>query len=129
MATAIAFSNASLVMIWRGRMPGLDQCDDRTPGLVREVVAAAVDGRCAGRPGSDMPSASATDAIVLAVNIPAHEPSVGQARFSISPSSLLDQRARRARADGLEDAHDVEGLVLVVAGQDRARRRGTPTAR
>ena len=36
-----------------------------------------------------MPIASATDAIVLAVNIPAHEPSVGQARFSISPSSLI----------------------------------------
>ena len=39
-------------------------------------------------PGSDMPSASAADAIVLAVNIPAQEPSVGHARFSISPSSF-----------------------------------------
>ncbi len=37
-----------------------------------------------------MPIASAIDAIVLAVNIPAHEPSVGHARFSISPSSLTD---------------------------------------
>ena len=35
-----------------------------------------------------MPSASPTDAIVFAVNIPAHEPSVGHARFSISPSSF-----------------------------------------
>ena len=30
-----------------------------------------------------MPMASATDAIVLAVNMPAHEPSVGQAFSSI----------------------------------------------
>jgi hypothetical protein len=35
-----------------------------------------------------MPIASLTDAIVLAVNIPAHEPSVGHARRSISPSSF-----------------------------------------
>ena len=39
-------------------------------------------------PGSDIPIASPTDAIVFAVNIPAHEPSVGQARISISPSSF-----------------------------------------
>ena len=39
-------------------------------------------------PGSDMPSASPIDAIVLAVNMPAHEPSVGQACISISPSSF-----------------------------------------
>ena len=38
--------------------------------------------------GSDIPIASPTDAIVLAVNIPAQEPSVGQARRSISPSSF-----------------------------------------
>ena len=38
-------------------------------------------------PGSDIPIASATDAMVFAVNMPPHEPSPGQARRSISPSS------------------------------------------
>ena len=71
-------------------------------------------------PGSDMPSASAADAIVLAVNIPAHEPSVGQARRLDLAELVLGQRAGGARADRLEHAHDVEGLVLVVTGEDRA---------
>ena len=35
-----------------------------------------------------MPSASPIEAIVFAVNMPAHEPSVGHARISISPSSF-----------------------------------------
>ena len=35
-----------------------------------------------------MPSASATDAMVLAVNMPAQLPSDGHARRSISPSSF-----------------------------------------
>ena len=34
-----------------------------------------------------MPRASAADAIVLAVNMPAHEPTVGQALCSMSASS------------------------------------------
>ena len=44
MPTAIAFSNASLVMIWRGRMSGSSRPHHRAPALEREVVAAAVDG-------------------------------------------------------------------------------------
>ena len=99
----------------------LEQVHHRVARLVREVVAAAVDARAATRyPGSAMPIASPTDAIVLAVNMPAHEPSVGHARRSISPSSFSVIVPGRARADGLEHAHDVERLVLVVAGQDRA---------
>ena len=39
-------------------------------------------------PGNAMPIASAIDDIVFAVNMPAHEPSVGHARRSISPSSF-----------------------------------------
>ena len=38
-------------------------------------------------PGRDIPRASATEAMVLAVNIPAQEPSVGQALCSIRESS------------------------------------------
>jgi hypothetical protein len=37
-----------------------------------------------------MPSASATEAIVLAVNMPAHDPSVGQAFRSMASSSPAD---------------------------------------
>ena len=39
-------------------------------------------------PGNAIPIASLTDAIVFAVNMPAHDPSVGHARRSISPSSF-----------------------------------------
>ena len=88
MVTAMAFSNASLVMIWRGRMPELEQAHDGLAAGVGEVVPAAVDGGRPRRvPGSDMPSASPTDAMVLAVNMPAQAPSLGQACRSISPSS------------------------------------------
>ncbi len=37
-----------------------------------------------------MPSASATDAMVLAVNMPAHEPSVGQALRSMASKSASE---------------------------------------
>ena len=42
-------------------------------------------------PGSDMPRASATDAMVLAVNMPAHDPSVGQALCSMRLSSSSER--------------------------------------
>ena len=45
MATAMAFSKASLVMIWRGRMPALEQLDHGLAGGEGRVVATAVDGR------------------------------------------------------------------------------------
>ena len=38
-------------------------------------------------PGSDMPRASPIDDMVLAVNMPAHDPSPGQAAFSMSSRS------------------------------------------
>ena len=44
MVTAMAFSNASLVMIWRGPDAQLEEPDDRLAGRVGEVVAAAVGG-------------------------------------------------------------------------------------
>ena len=103
-----------------GPDPGLEQLDHGPTGLVGEVVAPAVDGRRAELPGSDMPIASATDAIVLAVNMPAHDPSVGQALCSIRLSSSSLERADGVGADGLEDADDVERPVAEAAGQDRA---------
>ena len=41
-------------------------------------------------PGRAMPMASATDDMVLAVNIPAHDPAVGQAWCSMRESSSSD---------------------------------------
>ncbi len=45
MTTAMAFSNASLVMIWRGRMLGSSRLDHRLTRRVGEVVAPPVDRR------------------------------------------------------------------------------------
>ena len=118
--TAIAFSNASFVMIWRGRrsisMRFITARPDSYAKSSRRRSTAGGDAE----PGSAMPIASLIDAIVFAVNMPAHEPSVGHARRSISPSSFSVIVPGRARADRFEHAHDVERLVLVVAGQDRA---------
>ena len=59
-----------------------------------------------------MPSASATDAMVLAVNMPAQLPSVGQALRSMSDELLVGQARPAAWApDRLEHADDVEGLA------------------
>ena len=127
--TAIAFSNASFVMIWRGRIPSSMRFRTARPLSYAKSSRRRSTAAGAALPGSDMPIASPTDAIVLAVNMPAHDPSVGHARISISPSSFSRQRPGRARADGLEDAHDVEGLVLVAARAGSIRRRGTPTGR
>ena len=88
MTTAMAFSNASLVMIWRGRMPSSSRRDDGLAATRRRSRRGG--GRRPGadaEPGSDMPSASATDAMVLAVNMPAQLPSVGQALRSMASSS------------------------------------------
>ena len=120
MTIAIAFSNASFVMIWRGRMPSssrrMTALPDSYAKSSRRLSGAGADDE----PGSDMPSASATDAIVLAVNMPAQLPSLGQALHSMPRRSSSDMRARGVGADGFEHAHDVERLALVLARQDRS---------
>ena len=45
MVTAMAFSKASLVMIWRGRMPASSSADHGPAGGEGGVVPAAVDRR------------------------------------------------------------------------------------
>ena len=62
-----------------------------------------------------MPIASAIELIVLAVNIPPHAPSPGQALRSISASSSSVIVPSGARADGLEHARDVERHAVVLA--------------
>ena len=128
--TAMAFSNASLVMIWRGRMPELEQAHDRLARLVGEVVAAAVDGgrrrrcraatcRCASadrrhRVGGEHAGARALGRAGVALDL-------RRAR----PRSM---RAGGVRADRLEHADDVERLAVVAGRAGSSRRRGTPTA-
>jgi hypothetical protein len=88
LTTAMAFSKAGFVMICRGRIPASSSPTTARPESKAKSSRRRSTAGAAELPGRHMPSASAADAIVLAVNIPAHEPSVGQARFSISPSSF-----------------------------------------
>ncbi len=87
LVTAIAFSNAALVMIWRGVMPRRSSCTTASPA--RRASSSRRRSTAGGEadPGRLMPIASAIDDIVLAVNMPPQAPSPGQARRSISPSS------------------------------------------
>ena len=85
--TAMAFSNASRVMIWRGRIPRFRRLTTASPeAWARASRRGSMAGGVAD-PGSDMPSASPIDDIVLAVNIPAQDPSPGQATRSMSSRS------------------------------------------
>ena len=115
----MAFSNASLVMIWRGRIPARSSSttawpDARAASSRRRSTAGADE-----LPGSDMPRASATEAMVLAVNIPAHEPSVGHALCSMSESSVVGEGVDGVGTDRLEHRRDVDGPVADPAGEDR----------
>ncbi len=78
MMTAIAFSNASLVMIWRGRRSSASRCITARPDSYAKSSRRRSTAGGDAEPGSDMPIASAIDAIVFAVNMPAHEPSSGR---------------------------------------------------
>ena len=87
LTTAMAFSNASRVRMSLGRISLRSRFSTATP-----LAWAKSSRRLSGAggdddPGSAMPRASATAAMVLAVNMPAHDPSLGQAPHSISLSS------------------------------------------
>ena len=87
MTTAIAFSNASLVMICRAVIPrrisSTTALPDSTADSSRRRSGAGGDAE----PGSAIPIASETAAIVLAVNIPPQAPSPGHALRSIASRS------------------------------------------
>ena len=74
-------------MIRRGRIPSLRRFITASPlwraNTPKRVSTAGTDAE----PGSDIPMASPTEAMVLAVNIPAQEPAPGQALRSISSRS------------------------------------------
>lgn len=98
--TAIAFSNASRVMICRAVMPlrsiSTTAWPERraNPSRRRSVAGGAA------LPGNDMPRASAALAIVFAVYMPPHAPSPGQIARSIRSTSsrLISPRAQAPTA-------------------------------
>ena len=97
MTTAMALSNASRVITWRAVMPwrsiSTTAWPERwaNPSRRRSTAGGAAD------PGSDMPRASPTAAIVLAVYMPPQAPSPGQiARSMRSTSSRVILPARQA---------------------------------
>ena len=103
-------------------MPASSRCTTASPdahGVARRGGASGAGG--AALPGSDMPSASAAAAIVLAVYMPPQAPSPGQVAFSISVSSSRVILPASAGADALEGVDDGEVAVAQLAGQRRAR--------
>ncbi len=87
MTTEIAFSNASRVMICRAVMPCRMSSTTACPDLRAKPSRrrSALGGEAL--PGSDMPIASATAAIVFAVYMPPQAPSPGQMARSMASTS------------------------------------------
>ena len=83
-AMVIAFSKAGLVMIMRAVMPSRSMLTTASPDLCANPSRRRSTAGGDELPGSDIPSASATLAIVLAVYAPPHAPSPGQIARSIS---------------------------------------------
>ena len=95
--TAMAFSKASLVMIWRAVMPWRSISTTASPERWANPSRRRSTAGGAAEPGRLMPSASATAAIVLAVYMPPQAPSPGQIARSIrSTSSRVILPARQA---------------------------------
>ena len=95
--TVIAFSNASRVMIWRAVMPRRSSPTTASPDRCAKPSRRRSTAGGAAEPGSDIPIASPTAAIVFAVYMPPQAPSPGQIARSIrSTSSRLILPARQA---------------------------------
>ena len=98
----MAFSKAALPAMWRGStqsrlevMAG-GEFDDEATGRAEQVLAIGMRGDERTVPGRDRPSASVRQFIELAVNMPEHEPQVGQAGRSICPMSASGTRSSAA---------------------------------
>ena len=87
MSSAMAFSNASLVKICDGLRSSLTSFMICLPVALANRSLNALFARDVAQYGSDNPRASVMHDIVLAVNIPLHEPHPGHAFSSISYSS------------------------------------------
>ena len=97
LVTAMAFSNAAFVMIWRGVMPSRSSSTTASPARTASSSRRRSTEGGDAEPGSDMPSASPIEAIVLAVNMPPQAPSPGQALRSICAELVLGDGARARR--------------------------------
>ena len=82
--TAMAFSKASMVMIWRAVMPWRSISTTASPERCAKPSRRRSTAGGAAEPGRLIPSASATAAIVLAVYMPPQAPSPGQIARSIA---------------------------------------------
>ena len=90
MTTAMAFSNASLVMIWRAVIPRRSISTTASPDLRAKPSRRRSVAGGAAEPGIDIPMASATEAMVLAVYMPPQAPSPGQMARSMASTSARD---------------------------------------
>ena len=126
--TAIAFSNASLVMICAGG-DALARAARRRPRPSARAKPSRRRSTAGGaaEPGRDMPSASAAEAIVFAVYMPPQAPSPGQMARSIASTSsrVISPRAHAPTASNASMIV-TSSVRREPAGQRSSRRRGTP---
>ncbi len=90
--TVIAFSNAFFVRMSRGVMPAFTSSTTAAPARRQSSRFAWPTASCAELLGSDRPSASMAEAIVLAVYMPPQLPGPGIAVRSTSSSSSSETR-------------------------------------
>ena len=94
MVTAIAFSNAGLVMMSRAVMPWRSMFTTASPERRAKASRRRSAEGAAAEPGRDMPRASPMEAMVLAVYMPPQAPSPGAMDFSMRSRSSSDMRPR-----------------------------------
>ena len=83
-ATAIPFSNASFVRMSRGLIPCSSSLITVRPASYDFCSIPSSTAGSDDAPGSAIPMASMVEDMVLAVNIPPHDPAPGHAAHSIS---------------------------------------------
>ena len=88
-STLIAFSKASIVIIFLGVNSSSTIPTILTPESKAILLLSADPSRAVAHPAKDIPRASVTQAMVLAVYIPWHEPPPGHAQSSKSASSSV----------------------------------------
>ena len=88
-STRSAFSKASAVMMAEGRRSRFTSSMTCIPASLARRIRSAQTAGIVPFPGSPIPSASVRQFIELAVNIPAQEPTPGQAHPSASLSSSI----------------------------------------
>ncbi len=90
MTTVMAFSKALRVRMSRGRKPSFTNFTTASPARRESALFSSPTASCAELPGSDKPSASIAEAMVLAVYIPPQLPGPGIAVRSTSLSSASE---------------------------------------